>query len=74
MAYDVILHMDFRLLILSFCWFWREMLGAATAEGRLPLRSETLQVLSFLETSWYKERNHLGSRPIVIFQLLGKAL
>lgn len=61
MAYDGILHIEFRLPILPFCLFWREMLGAATAERRLPFRWETLQVPSFLEIPWYKERNNLGT-------------
>ena len=74
MIHDVILYKDFRLLILFLCWFWKELLGAATAKWRLTFPLETLEVPSFLEISWYKENNTLGSRPVVIFQLLGKKL
>lgn len=32
MVHDVILYIDFRLLIVLFGWFCKEILGAATEE------------------------------------------
>lgn len=47
MVHDVILYIDFRLLVLLICWFCKEMLGRTTAERKLGFPSVMLEVLSF---------------------------
>lgn len=47
MVHDVILYIDFRLLVLLICWFCKEMLGRTTAERKLGFPSVMSEVLSF---------------------------
>lgn len=56
MVRDVILYIDFRLLIPLICCFCKEMLGGSTPESRLASLLETLEVLLCLEIPWYKEK------------------
>lgn len=72
MVRDVILYIDFWLLILLFCWFCEMMPGAVTAEWRLTLPLQTLKVLSFLEISWYKKKMPLDPGPLLPSNSLGQ--
>lgn len=55
MVHDVILCVDFRLLILLFCWFSKEVLGRKS--WLFPLK---LWRYCHLEISWYKEKITTG--------------